>query len=237
MPGDSYEDIHWKATAKRGRPITKLYQVERTQEIYVIVDASRLSHRMAGDQPALERFITSALTLGLVAERQGDHFGLITFSNQVTRFIRASGGRAHFDACRDTLYTLKTDRVTPNYDELCAFIKLRLRRRALLLILTDLSDPLLSEQFRTSIQPLTRQHIMLVNMFRRPGVEQLFSKTPALSTDDLYMKLGGHMMWHDLRELSRSLQSRGVGMSLVENDRLSAELVSQYMMIKQRQAL
>ena len=42
-PGDSYIDIHWKATAKRGRPVTKLYQVERTQEVYVIIDASRLA--------------------------------------------------------------------------------------------------------------------------------------------------------------------------------------------------
>ena len=45
IPGDSYDEIHWKATAKRGRPVTKIFQIERTQEVYVIVDASRLSAR------------------------------------------------------------------------------------------------------------------------------------------------------------------------------------------------
>jgi uncharacterized protein (DUF58 family) len=45
LPGDSFEDIHWKTTAKRGEPITKVYQIERTQQIYVIIDASRLSAR------------------------------------------------------------------------------------------------------------------------------------------------------------------------------------------------
>ena len=43
IPGDSYDEIHWKATAKRGRPVTKVFQIERTQEVYVVIDASRLS--------------------------------------------------------------------------------------------------------------------------------------------------------------------------------------------------
>ena len=48
VPGDSYDEIHWKASAKRGHPVTKVFQIERTQEVYVIVDASRLSARQAG---------------------------------------------------------------------------------------------------------------------------------------------------------------------------------------------
>ena len=45
QPGDGFDEIHWKATAKRGKPVTKVFQVERTQEICVVVDASRLSSR------------------------------------------------------------------------------------------------------------------------------------------------------------------------------------------------
>src|SRR5439155_15261764 len=74
IPGDSFDDIHWKATARRGKPITKVFQIERTQEIYVVVDASRLSAR----QSILERFVTASLVLGLAAEQQGDLFGLLT---------------------------------------------------------------------------------------------------------------------------------------------------------------
>src|SRR5438105_2526977 len=48
IPGDSSDEIHWKATAKRGHPVTKVFQIERTQEVYVIIDASRLSARTAG---------------------------------------------------------------------------------------------------------------------------------------------------------------------------------------------
>jgi hypothetical protein len=55
--------------------------------------------------------------------------------------------------------------------------------------------------------------------------------------DDLYAHLGGHLQWHRLRELQKVLQRRGVRFSLLDNESLSTELVSQYMSVKQRQLL
>ena len=79
VPGDGFDEIHWKATARRGHPITKVFQVERTQEVYVVLDASRLSLREAAGEPGIERFVKAALVLALAAEKQGDRFGLVTF--------------------------------------------------------------------------------------------------------------------------------------------------------------
>jgi len=53
----------------------------------------------------------------------------------------------------------------------------------------------------------------------------------------LYERLGGHIVWTQLRELERSLSHRGVRFSSVENEKLSAELISQYMSVKGRQLL
>ncbi|MDI6774588.1 MAG: DUF58 domain-containing protein [Verrucomicrobiota bacterium] len=237
MPGDSFDDINWKATAKRGRPITKLYQIERTQEIYVLLDSSRLSARSVEIEPVLERYLASALTLGLVAERQGDRFGLVTFDSRVRRFIRAAGGRAHYDVCRDALYTVAPRIVTPNYDELAAFVRMRLRRRALLIVLTDLGDPMLAESFLRSVELIRRQHLILVFMIRRPGARELFSGADAAGVDSLYGKLAGHIVWQDLRGLEKNLQRHGIGFALVDQEKLSAQMVCQYMNIKTRQAL
>ena len=237
LPGDSYDEIHWKATAKRGRPVTKLYQLERTQEVYVIVDASRLSARSIGGEPVLDRFIRAALVLGLVAERQGDLFGLVAFSDRVHRFTRASTGKSHFNACRDTLYTLSSSIATPDFDELCSFVRLRLRRRALLLILTDLGDPVLAESFSRNVDLICRQHVILVSMIRRHGVMPVFAKPDAASDGDVYDALAGHMLWQNVREVERSLQRRGVGFAFVDDERLGSEMVAQYMNIKARQAL
>lgn len=241
VPGDGYDEIHWKATARRGKPITKVFQIEKTQEVYVIVDSSRLSARQSNENmernSTLERFVTAALVLGLAAERQGDLFGLVTFADKVEKFVRAKNGDAHYNACRDALYTLEPKIVTPDFDELCAFIRLRLRRRALLIFLTALDDPAIAENFLHNIELIRRQHLVLVNMIQPPGVKPLFASPNVAGIDDLYRELGGHLRWQKLRELQKILQRRGVQFSLLANERLSAELVSQYLNVKRRQLL
>jgi uncharacterized protein (DUF58 family) len=256
IPGDSIEDIHWKATAKRGHPVTKVYQIERTQEVYVILDASRLSARSVqssefkvqgskfpstNHEPrttdALERFVTAALVLGLAAEQQGDHFGLLTFSDKIETFIRARNGKAHYHACRDALYTLQAREVAPDFDELSTFIRLRLRRRALLIFLTSLDDPVAAESFVRNMDLLCRQHLVLVNLLQPPGVQPLFSNETVGSAQEIYGELAGHLRWHGLRELEKVLQRRGVRLSLLHSERLAADLVTQYVNVKQRQVL
>lgn len=260
IPGDGLDEISWKATARRGQPVTKVFQIERTQEIYVIVDASRLSARaqpcvgassparetstqVGTEQPTvasittLERYVTAALMLGLAAEQQGDLFGLITFTDQVRTFLRARNGRAHFDACRDELYTLQPQQVTPDFEELASFIRLRLRRRALLVFLTALDDPVLSEAFVKSMDVLCRQHLILVNMLPPPGVAPVFSHGEVSSTDDIYERLGAHFRWQKLRELEKVLHRRGVEFAQLDNERLCPQLVTQYLGVKRRQLL
>src|SRR5207247_6869855 len=174
--GDSFDEIHWKATARRGKPITKVFQIERTQEVYVVVDASRLSGReFRPDISILERLVTAALVLGLAAGQQGDLFGLLAFTAKVETFVRAKNGKAHYSACRDALYTLQPRTVTPDFDELCAFIRLRLRRRALIVFLTSLDDPAIAEDFVRNVDLIRRQHLVMVNMIRPPGTTLMFT--------------------------------------------------------------
>ncbi len=259
VPGDSFDEIHWKATAKRGRPITKVFQIERTQEVYVVIDASRLSARAPAErersiaepesaqsvhaglapqpQTTLERFITAALVLGLAAEQQGDLFGLLTFSDRVGRFVRARNGKAHYGLCREALYTLEPQIVSPDYGEVCTFIRLRLRRRALLVFLTSLDDPVLAESFMKNLDLIRRQHLVLVHMLQPPGVAPLFTNPNVTSVDELYQHLGGHLRWQELCEMDRVLQRRGVHFSLLKHERLSVDLVSEYLGVKKRQLL
>lgn len=244
IPGDSYEDIHWKATARRGHPITKMYQVERTQEVYVIVDASRLSARaVPGREPGaepeaqLELLLRAALLLGVVAEKQGDFFGLATFSDQVHSFIRASKGRGHFNRCREALYTLQPRLVNPDFEEICTFIRMRLRRRALVVFLTNLDDPVLAESLSKNLELLSNRHLVMVNMITPGHVKPLFSQGPVAAVDEIYAQLGGHLQWQSLRETQRGLYRHGVDMHLAGHESLCGDMVAQYVSVKQRQLL
>lgn len=236
LPGDSLADVHWKASGKRGHLVTKLHQIERSHEVYVLLDASRLSARLVpGGVTALERYVTAALILGAAAERQGDQFGLITFSDRVLTFLRARAGQAHFDTCRDRLYTLQPQPVTPDFEDLCAFLRTRLNKRALLIFLTALDDPFLAESFSTATQLIARQHLILVNMMRPAGVRPVFENASVERLDDLYGELGGHLQWEKLRELERVLRRRGIRFSLLDPVMIAAELVQQHAEVRQRE--
>lgn len=268
VPGDSIQDISWKATARRQRPVSKVFQIERTQEVYVLIDASRLSARPAAD-PAeadgvdgdalltdtdlapealraapttLERYLSSALLLCVAAERQGDLFGLTTFADGVRTFLRAKNGAAHFNACREAIYALEPAAVSPDFDELCTFLRLRLRRRALLVVLTSsLDDPVLAESFLKAVEGVSRQHVVLVNSLRPPGVSALFTDadggTGVRTTDDVYRRLGGHLRWQRMRETENRLRRLGVGFTLLDERRMTEQLVLQYLNVKQRQVI
>jgi uncharacterized protein (DUF58 family) len=240
-PGDGFDEIHWKATARRAKPITKVFQIEKTQEIYVALDASRLSSRVTQDgaveNSILERLVTAALVLGLAAEKQGDLFGLLTFSDRVETFVRARNGKAHYGHCRDALYTLQPRLVTPDFDDVCSFIRTRLRRRALVVFMTSLDDPALAESFTRNVELIGRQHLILVDMIRQPGIAPLFAGPEPETPDDLYKNLAGHLQWHRLRQLEKTLQRRGVGFSQLDNEQFSASVVSQYLAVKQRQMI
>ena len=241
-PGDSYEDISWKATARRGRPITQVFQIERTQEVYVVLDMSRLSGRSVVNPDnsrvtQLERFLTAALVMGLAAEQQGDLFGVVAFDEQVRAFVRARNGKAHYGACRDVLYALQPQQVNPDFGDVFSFLRLRLRRRALLIFLTNLDDPVLAENFIKQIGLLSSNHLVLVNQIGLPGMAPVFAKPDALSTDAVYEHLAQHLRWRALRDVERTLGHRGIAMRLVENERLCPQLVTQYVNVKRRQLL
>lgn len=245
--GDSMLDVHWKASAKRGELVTKTYQVERTQEIYLIVDHSRLSglRSMRADssvdseyvESVLERYVTAASVLGMVAEREGDLFGMVAFGQRVSRFVRASSGKQHGQVIQDALFDLKTERGPFDLDELFTFLRLRLRRRALLVFLTDLSDTAAAEEFEQRVDLVASQHVVLVNTLRREGVYPMYGRPEEAAAGAIAEEMAGHLRWAGLRELQVNLRARGVEFSLLDDENLSVDLVNQYLAVKQRQVL
>jgi uncharacterized protein (DUF58 family) len=107
----------------------------------------------------------------------------------------------------------------------------------LVVFLTSLDDPVVAESFVRGLELIRRQHLLLVNMLQPPGVAPAFSSPDVSTIDEVYQRLGGHLLWQKLRELEKTLQRRGVAFSLLSNERLTAELVSQYLAVKKRQLI
>lgn len=245
--GDSFDAIHWKATAKRRFPVTKVFQLERAQEIYIAVDTSRLSARplpepFARDESAamtthLDRAISAALLLSVAAERQGDRFGFLCFSDRVNHFLRARSGFAHFSACRELTVSLCSQTVSPDFAEIMATVKNRLKRRSLFVFLTSLDDSVIADDFVRAVDLLSRQHLVLVVTIAPAGLQPLFDSSRVSDADAIYRRLGGHLNWIKLQNLQRVLARKGVQFHVAPNQQAGLKLVSDYMDLKRRQLL
>jgi uncharacterized protein (DUF58 family) len=245
--GDGFDEIHWKATAKRRSPVTKVFQLERSKEVYVALDSSRLSARLLPEIFAtddrkmntthLDRAVSTALLFCVAAERQGDRFGFISFSDKVDHLVKARNGSSHFNICRDLASSLTPQTVTPDFAEIAATLKQRIKRRSLMVFLTSLDDPVVAEDFICAAELLSRQHVILTVMIAPRVVQPLFSGGAVQNPDEIYVKLGGHLAWVKLQNLQRLLAQKGVQFHVVEHDQLGLSLVSYYMDLKRRQIL
>ncbi len=233
LPGDSYEDIHWKASARRGFPVVKLFRAEQQQEVYAVIDHSRLSAR----EGILDSYVDAALHLALVAERCGDRFGLVTFSDRAHRMVRAGAGLDHFRRCREAIYNLRAQRVSPDFRDVFTVLQTNLRRRALLVFFTSLDDSLLAETFEHEIRLPARRHLVRVNVMQAAGVRPLFTGAAPQDSEAAYEALAGQMLWNRMRKLSIGLQNCGVGLTVVTPERIREQVTAQYLEVKRRQAL
>ncbi|HEY2424161.1 MAG TPA: DUF58 domain-containing protein [Chthoniobacterales bacterium] len=264
-PGDSFDSIHWKAAAKRHKPITKVFQVEKSQEVYIAIDSSRLSSRFLSsssstvvdpsarhtkDSPQsnraagapyrstiLESFIAATLLAGATAERQGDLFGLITFSDKVDQMARARSGSLHFNHCRDLLINLQARLVAPDFEDIAATLLNRLTRRSLLIFLTSLDDSVTGENFLLAARFLARRHLVMPIMLLPPDTQPLFSAPGVEHTDQIYENIAGHLRWAKLQELRKQLLQAGVLFQLAPGQSFTLTVVSEYLATKRRQLL
>jgi len=255
-PGDSFDSIHWKAAAKRHKPITKVFQVEKSQEVYIAIDSSRLSSRQisstsgnAGNaerrtpnvkhatSTILESFIAAALLAGATAERQGDLFGLITFSDKVDQMARARSGSLHFNHCRDLLINLQARLVAPDFEDIAATLLNRLTKRSLLIFLTSLDDSVTGENFLLATRFLARRHLVMAIMLLPPDTQPLFSAPGVENTDQIYENIAGHLRWTKLQELRKQLLQAGVLFQLAPGQSFTLTVISEYLATKRRQLL
>lgn len=249
LPGDSYEDIHWKATARRGAPVTKIYQLEKTQDVYVMIDASRLSARVAGNfmQPGdlsqtsgetvLEMYIQAALSLCMAAQHQGDKIGIGVFTDRMEHFLKAGSRTSHFNLCRETLFSLTPKPVTPDFRDWIAFTGNQIRKRSLVVVLTSLDEPALAKNLMDHIHILNRRHLVMVNTLEPAAAQPIFSSQEIENAGDIYTHLSGHMQWSFFKEFETALTKKGVGFARHKALRLTADIISQYLSIKKRQMI
>jgi len=139
--GDDVRRVSWTATARRDRPVVVEVEAERGQQVIIAIDCGRLMTAPAGELDKLDHAVNAALMLAWVAQAYGDRVGMMTFDDRVTNFIKPERGAIQLRRITEALYSIKPEYVEPDFGHAMTHLALRVGRRSMVVMLTDVQDP------------------------------------------------------------------------------------------------
>lgn len=233
VEGDELRHVSWTATARRGRLTMRQYQVERNQSIVVMLDAGRLMTARIEQFSKFDHAINAALAIGYVATSGGDNVGLLVFNRQVVTYLPPHRGRAQLSQMAELLYNVKPQMVEPSYARAFQYLSQHCKRRALVVILTDLVDRDASADLLAYTAALLPRHLPLIITIGDKDLRQLVAQPPRQVADVYRQSVAEELLQQREEALARITELGGLALD-VPAGQLALQLVSKYLEVKER---
>jgi uncharacterized protein (DUF58 family) len=133
-PGDAFNRIHWKATARHGDIHVKEFDLEQTADAWIILDLERSPQRGSGDESTVEvavRVAAAVADKGLVENRS---VGMTVNAHRLAQLMPDRGGRQHLKVMQ-LLAAVDGDGATPLAEALVGSVS-RIRRGMTAIVVT-----------------------------------------------------------------------------------------------------
>lgn len=225
--GDTLRQIDWKATARKRTPIAREYQDERDQQILFLLDCGRRMRSQDGNLSHFDHALNASLLLAYVALRQGDAVGAMTFAGDDRRHLPPGKGSAQLGALLNTVYDLQTSQRPADFPEAVQGVLSRQRRRALVILVTNLRDED-DEELLGAVKRLGRQHRVLVASLREEVLDTLRHE-PVARYEQALAYTGTIDYLNARNGLHEKLAAHGVPVLDARPSELGPELISRYL--------
>jgi len=228
---DDVRRIDWAATARSSRTIVRTYRAERNQQVLVLLDNSRVMAGRVAGAPRVEWAMDAAMGLTMAANALGDRCGLVTFDRSVREVVPPGAGRAQLERVTGALYDLEPQLVESDYAGAFAATVARFRRRALLVLLTELAEEAMTETLLPALPLLLSHHLVIVASVLDPDLDE-WATSPPDDAGEAY-RMAAAVAATGRRTRAASLLRR-LGARVVDAppDALAARLVDAYFEIK-----
>lgn len=236
LPDDEYRRIDWKATARRNFPVTMEYQTERSQQVIAVLDAGRMMQSPVADIAKIDYVVNAVLLLTYVATGKGDRVGMLSFADEVMHYLGPRQGRGQFYRMLELLYGLEPQPVEPDYRKALAYLALKQRRRALVVVFTDLTGGASLNSLVAQMSMLARSSLPLLVTISDPDVVAASQMTPGDSLG-VYQRAAASQLLDERRVVLDALRQRGVLTLDVPANQLSMSVINRYLELKGRMQL
>jgi uncharacterized protein (DUF58 family) len=230
---DSFRSIDWKASARRGKPMVAQYEVERAQQIVVAIDAGRLMSARLGDRRKLDYAVSAALAIAAIARLAADRVGVVAFAANVLARVAPGTGAQHSAQLTDLLSDLEPRFEEADYERAFLEIERTLHRRSLVVLFTDLFDPVASSAVLGAAKLLTTRHLVLVVLMNDAAVAGALRRTPH-DAEDAYRAAVAATLSDERARAVATLRDRGMLVVDVPAAELTIALLDAYVDVKTR---
>lgn len=227
---DPVRRIDWKATARRRRPIVREYQDERDQSLFFMLDCSQRMRSRDGELSHFDHTLNAMLLLAYVALRQGDAVGFATFAHHEARFLAPRKSLETIPRILEMTYDLQPTERIPDYQTASQALLARLRKRSLVVWLTNLRDED-SANLELALGLLRPRHLTLVASLREAVLDELVSQ-PIKDFDDALTYAAALDYRAGRRRQLATLSARGAALVDAAPAGLPTALVNRYWSLK-----
>lgn len=234
--GDEWRDICWSATARRGKLITKVHQIERSQTVWIALDAGRLLRARVDRLTKLDYTVSAALSLAQVAFYSGDRVALLAYGRKPQQRVAPGRGMSHLRAMVESLAQVHTEQFEADH-LLAAELLLSLQsRRSLIVWLTDLAETAATPEVIECAARMAKRHLVLLGIIGQPELHRVVATNPE-NENEMYRYTAALEIVQRRDLLLRRLRQQGALTLEVAPTKLSTALVNRYLEVKERSLL
>ena len=233
VPGDDPRLIDWKATARRGKMITRQFEAERRQQVLLVLDAGRLMTADVAGVARMDYVVQAALELAYAAAQHDDNVGVMVFADGVKHFVTPQRGRRGLKLVLDVLAEVTPTLVEPDYPGAFRYLAARNRKRALTVVFTDVIDRFASEALVANLATLRPRHLPLAVTLRNPELDGLAALRPETERD-AWRKAAAEELLRSREEALSHMRRAGVLVLDVSPTRAAEAVVDKYLELKRR---
>jgi uncharacterized protein (DUF58 family) len=228
---DDSRRMDWAATARAGKGIVRTYRAERNQTVIVLLDNGRTMAGQVAGVPRVEHAMDAVLMLTAVATRLGDRAGLVAFDRRVRAVVPPGQRSDQLSRVSEAMYTLEPELAESDYQGAFTETLTRWRRRALLVILTELADQAVADTLLPALPLIVRRHLVLIGAVRDPDLINWAEGRPG-DASMAFRQAAATAALNDRQRLVGRL--RGLGATVVDGPpgRLAPALADAYLRVK-----
>lgn len=236
IDGDAFRTIDWKATARRGKLMVAQHEIERSQNVMLLLDCGRLMTPRIGQQRKLDYAMTAALSLATIAGLASDRVGAVAFAREILAAAAPRSTKSSVAKLSELLYDLEPRFEEANYARAFAYLRTHLHKRSLVVFLTDVIDPLAQAALLAEVGSLARRHVLLCVFMNDAAVTNALASEPHTELD-AYRAHVARGLLSERRTAAATLERMGTLVLDVPAASLTTSLIDEYLRVKQRGVL